>query len=59
MAVKDYRDLELSGATPLARDAFERALNAHLSWRNGAEVHLQRALLEAPGFTMAHVLRAT
>jgi hypothetical protein len=58
MAVKDFRDDDLSGATPLARDAFERALDLHLSWRTGGELHLDQAVLEAPRFTMAHVLRA-
>jgi len=58
MILKDHRDLEISGATPAARDAFERALEAHLSWRRGAAVHLEQALLAAPTFTMAHVLSA-
>jgi len=58
MALQDHRGLEISGATPLAREAFERALDAQLSWRNGAEANLQQALLDAPGFTMAHVLNA-
>ena len=58
MQLKDHRDLEISGATPAARDAFERALEAHLSWRSGAELHLQQALQAAPTFTMAHVLSA-
>ncbi len=57
MALTDHRDHEISGATPAARDAFERALDSHLSWRGGAEVHLDHALGEAPAFTMAHVLR--
>jgi tetratricopeptide (TPR) repeat protein len=56
--LKDYREHEISGATSGARDAFERALEAHLSWRDGAKVHLAQALLEAPSFTMAHVLEA-
>ena len=56
--MRDHRDLEISGATPAAQDAFERALEAHLSWRSGAEVHLQQALQAAPTFTMAHVLSA-
>jgi hypothetical protein len=55
--LKDYRDLEISGASPAARDAFERALALHLSWRTGADLHLEQALREAPQFTMAHVLR--
>jgi hypothetical protein len=58
MTLKDLRDLELSGATPAARDAFERALDAHLSWRSGADVHLEQAVQAAPAFTMARVLSA-
>ena len=58
MELRDHRDLEISGATPAARDAFERALEAHLSWRSGAERDLQQALQAAPTFTMAYVLGA-
>lgn len=58
MTLKDHRDLEVSGATPAARDTFERALDAHLSWRSGAELQLEQALQAAPAFTMAHVLNA-
>jgi hypothetical protein len=58
MTLTDHRDLEISGATPAARDAFERALDAHLSWRSGADAHLEQAVQAAPTFTMAHVLRA-
>ena len=58
MTLRDHRDLEISGATPAARDAFERALDAHLSWRSGAEAHLEHAVRAAPAFTMAHVLSA-
>ena len=44
--MKDLRDLPISGATSVARDAFERALEAHLSWRRGFEIFLaQRDLL--------------
>lgn len=56
--MKDRRDLEISGATPAARDAFERALDAHLSWRSGAELHLKQAIQTAPTFTLAYVLSA-
>ena len=58
MKLKDHRDLEISGATPAARDAFEHALDAHLSWRSGADFHLEQALQAAPTFIMAHVLSA-
>jgi len=56
MTLKDHRDLEITGATLPARDAFERALDAHLSWRSGAASHLAQAVRAAPTFTMAHVL---
>jgi len=58
MTLKDNRGLEISGATPAARDAFERALDAHLSWRGGADAHLRQAVHAAPAFTMAYVLSA-
>jgi len=58
MTLRDRRDHEISGATPAARDAFERALESHLSWRTGAPLDTDRALDEAPAFTMAHVLKA-
>ena len=41
-----------------ARRPRERALHSHLSWRSGVDAHLDQALLEAPSFTKAHVLRA-
>jgi hypothetical protein len=58
MKLKDHRDHEISGATPPALETFERALDAHLSWRTGVDALLDEALIEAPSFTMAHVLRA-
>ena len=54
----DFRGCEVSGATPVALDAFERALAAFQSWRNGSERYLASALQDAPSFTMAHVLQA-
>ncbi len=58
MSRHDFRGCAVSGATPAALDAFERALASFLSWRNGAEEHLATALREAPAFVMAHVLQA-
>lgn len=58
MIIKDYRDYDVTGANPAALRAFEQALAAFQSWRDGTETHLERALLEAPLFTMAHVLNA-
>jgi len=58
MNTVDRRSCTVSGATPAALDAYECALDAVLSWRSGADVPLDLALQEAPGFVMAHVLRA-
>ena len=54
----DKRGCDISGATPAALDAYERALAAHQSWRTGATEQLDVALQEAPRFVMAHVLQA-
>ena len=54
----DARGCSISGATPAALAAYERAIAAFQSWRSGAEVHLEVALQEAPSFVMAHVLQA-
>lgn len=54
----DPRGGRLSGATPSALAAYERALAAFLSWRSGAEAPLAQAIGEAPGFVMAHALAA-
>src|SRR5437899_4780130 len=37
--------------------AYERALDAFLGWRGGAEEALAQALQQAPGFVMAHLLQ--
>ncbi len=54
----DYRACPISGATPAALEAFERAIATFQSWRTGTQRHLSFALREAPEFVMAHVLRA-
>jgi tetratricopeptide (TPR) repeat protein len=54
----DQRGCGISGATPAALDAYERALAAFQSWRSGADAQLAVALQEAPAFVMAHVLQA-
>ena len=54
----DFRHCEISGATPAALEAYERALAAFQSWRTGAENDVALALQEAPLFVMAHVLQA-
>ncbi|MDB5824880.1 MAG: Peptidylprolyl isomerase [Herminiimonas sp.] len=54
----DARGCSVSGATRGALDAYEAALAAFQSWRNGAQPRLATALQEAPDFVMAHVLQA-
>jgi len=53
----DARGCALSGATPEAAEALERALAALLAWRSGAEAHLAAAREAAPRLVMAHVLQ--
>lgn len=55
---RDARGCTISGAAGPARDGFERALAAALSWRGGADALLAETLAQAPGFVMAHVLQA-
>jgi len=54
----DARGCRVSGATPTALAHFEQAMAAFQAWRGGADEPLARALQEAPGFVMAHVLKA-
>ncbi|MGZ5236880.1 MAG: tetratricopeptide repeat protein [Caldimonas sp.] len=54
----DDRGCPVSGATPAALRAYERAFAASRTWRDGADRHLAEALEEAPRFVMAHVLQA-
>ncbi|MEO8312453.1 MAG: tetratricopeptide repeat protein [Caldimonas sp.] len=58
MSRVDRRGCAVSGAGPAALEAFERALHAYQSWREGVEAPLALALEAAPAFVMAHVLRA-
>jgi tetratricopeptide (TPR) repeat protein len=58
MSGVDARGCSISGATPAALEAYERALAAFQSWRSGASVELALAIQEAPTFVMAHVLQA-
>lgn len=52
------RGARLSGATPAALPMYEQALAAFVSWRGDADAPLAQALAVAPGFVMAHVLKA-
>ena len=47
----------MTGTTPAALQAYERALAAFLGWRGGTEEALAQALQQAPGFVMAHLLQ--
>jgi len=58
MSSLDHRGCSVSGATPRALEAFERAVARWQSWRLGAEAPLTQALELAPDFVMAHVLQA-
>jgi len=58
MSSVDARGYSISGATPTALEAYERALATFQSWRRGTHAQLSPALREAPGFVMAHVLQA-
>jgi len=57
-ASHDARGCTLTGANAEAVAHFEQALAALLAWRGGVDEPLSRALHEAPGFVMAHVLQA-
>ena len=54
----DARDCPVTGTTPEALQAYERALAAFLGWRGGTEDALAQALQQAPDFVMAHLLQA-
>jgi tetratricopeptide (TPR) repeat protein len=49
--------VRVSGAPTAAEEAYERALVAFQCWHSGADEQLASALLQAPGFVMAHVLQ--
>jgi tetratricopeptide (TPR) repeat protein len=53
----DARGCPVTGTTPAALQAYERALAAFLDWRGGTEEALAQALQQAPGFAMAHLLQ--
>lgn len=55
---RDACGIALSGATPAAAQAYDRALAAACAWRVDADAPLDFAVHEAPRFVMAHALRA-
>jgi len=54
----DARGCAVSGATPAALGAWERALGELLAWRSGADALLEAALADAPHFVMALAMQA-
>lgn len=48
----------VTGASPRALEAYGRALESFVSWSGDARAEAQRAVEEAPGFTMGHVTHA-
>jgi tetratricopeptide (TPR) repeat protein len=54
----DAHGCRVTGATPSALVAYERALAAFQSWRGGVDEALAAALQEGPAFVMAHALQA-
>jgi len=57
-ALRDARGCRVSGATVGALESYERALHGFLAWRGEPRSEARRALEEAPGFVMGHVLEA-
>lgn len=58
MTSTDCNGCTVSGATPTALRAHDRALAALLAWRSGAESHLAAAAADAPRFVMVHATQA-
>jgi len=54
----DARGLGVSGATPRALEAYERALGSFLAWSGEPRAEALRAIDESPAFTLGHVLEA-
>ncbi|HEX9183444.1 MAG TPA: tetratricopeptide repeat protein [Burkholderiales bacterium] len=57
-AAHDARGLEVTGASELALEHYERALEGLLAWTGEPRAEARRALEAAPGFTMGHLLEA-
>ena len=58
MTLKDHRNYSVTGATPGALAHFEAALAQLQCYRGDPLATVDRALAEAPGFAMAHHLKA-
>jgi tetratricopeptide (TPR) repeat protein len=57
-APRDARGCEVTGASPHALEHYERALGGFLAWTGEPRAEARRALEEAPGFVMGHLLEA-
>lgn len=57
-ALRDARGCRVSGASGRALDSYERALQGFLAWRGEPRAEARRAVEDAPGFVMGHVLEA-
>ena len=55
MTVHDREGFELTGATAEARDRFERALDLQHCYLGDPLEAMDRAIVAAPGFAMAHI----
>lgn len=58
MQIRDIRGLALSGATQAALPHYEQGVAELLCYRADPVASVDRAIAAAPGFAMAHVLRA-
>lgn len=58
MNMRDSSGYALTGASPAALAHFERAQHAFQSWRGTPMQEADAAVMQAPGFVMAQVLRA-
>ena len=57
-APRDARGCEVTGGNPHALEHYERALGGFLAWTGEPRAEARRALEEAPGFVMGHMLEA-
>lgn len=57
-SLKDIRGLDMTGATVAALEPYETAVAELQCYRGDPVAHVDAALAAAPGFAMAHVLKA-
>lgn len=56
MLIKDHAGHVLTGASPSAAEAYEKAVDAYYCYAGDPLAHLTSAVEDSPGFVMAHVL---